>query len=117
MEKLKGTKTPRYRAIKINSASLGLSLEPVLGEVTAKCFQEDLISKNDRDKAKNQRELKSDRSGGLVDAILDKIESHSKWYDVFMKILEEFPELDDTVRDITTSFTTASGSSSGSGMH
>ncbi len=130
----KGKKTSEYQAIKNNYASLKLSLQQVLGEVTAKCFEKDLIGKDDKTTANNLRESKSVRSGGLVDAILDKIESHSKWYEVFMKILEEYTELDDTVRDITTSFTaasgsfsrsgdittfftTASGSSSGSGMH
>ena len=112
-----GTKTPQYKAIKKNSVGLKLSLQPVLGEVTAKCFQEELISKNYRDIAKNQRELKSVRSRGLVDAILDKIEAHSKWYEVFMKILEEFTELNDTVQNITTSFTTTSGNPSRSGMY
>ncbi len=113
----KGTKTPQYKAIKSNSAGLSLSLEPVLREVTVKCFEKDLISKAGRDTANNQYELKSVRSGGLVNTILDKIESHIKWYEVFMKILEEFTELDDIVQDITTSFTTASGSSSRSGKH
>ncbi len=113
----KGTKTPQYKAIKSHSTGLSLSLEQVLREVTAKCFETDLISKAGRDTANNQYELKSVRSGGLVNTILDKIESHIKWYEVFMKILEEFTELDDIVRDITTSFTTASGSSSRSGKH
>ncbi len=110
----RGERTPQYRAIKSNYASLELSLEPVLGAVTAKCFEKDLISRNGRDTANNQRESKSFRSGGLVDAILDKIETHSKWYDLFMKILEEFTVLDDIAQDIITA---ASGSSSRSGMH
>ncbi len=113
----KGTKTPQYKAIKCNSAGLSLSLQQVLREVTAKCFEKDLISRAGRDTANNQRELKSVRSGFLISTILDKIESHIKWYEVFMKILEEFTELDDIVQDITTSFTTASGSSSRSGKH
>ncbi len=113
----KGMKTPQYKAIKSNSATLNLCLQQVLREVTAKCFEKDLISKADRDTANNQSELESTRSGGLVNTILDKIESHIKWYEVFMEILEEFTELNDIVQDITTSFTTASGSSSRSGKH
>ncbi len=63
----RGEKTSQYKAIKSNYAGLGLSLEPVLGAVTAECFEKDLISSAERDRAKNQRELKSDRSGGLTD--------------------------------------------------
>ncbi len=63
----KGERTPQYRAIKKNYASLGLSLEQVLRGVTAKCFEKDLISTTERDKANNERESKADRSGGLVD--------------------------------------------------
>ncbi len=101
-------RTPHYKAIKSNYDSLKLNLEQVLAAVTGKCFQEELISKDGRDTAKNPREQKSVRSEGLVDIILDKIESDSKWYRIFMKILGEFTELDDIVRDITKSFTTAS---------
>ncbi len=108
----KGKKTSEYQAIKNNYAGLKLSLQQVLGEVTAKCFEKDLIGKDDKTTANDLRESKSFRSGGLVDAILDKIESHSKWYGVFMNILEGFTELNDIAQDITTSFTTASGSSS-----
>ena len=104
------------RAIENNYASLGLSLEQVLWGVTAKCFEKDLISTAERDRANNERESKAVRSGGLVDTILKKIESHIKWYDIFMKILKEFTELEDIERDITKSFTTTSGSSSRSGM-
>ncbi len=96
-------KTPEYEAIKVNSTSLGSSLKPVLREVTAKCFEKSLIGKDRRDRANNQRELESDRSRDLVNTILDKIESHIKWYEVFMEILEEFTELDDIVQAITKS--------------
>ncbi len=113
----KGTETPQYKAIKSNFADLSLCLEQVLREVTAKCFEKDLINKASRDTANNQKQLNSVRSGGLINTILYKIESHIKWYEVFMEILEEFTELDDIVQDITTSFTTASGSSSRSGKH
>ena len=99
----KGMKTPEYEAIQFNSTSLGSNLEPVLRKVTAKCFEINLIGKDRRDKANDQRELESVRSGDLVNTILDKIESHSRWYEVFMKILEEFTELNDIVRAITTS--------------
>ncbi len=34
-----------------------------------------------RDTENNQNALKSVRSGGFVDTILNKIESHSKWYE------------------------------------
>ena len=112
----KGEKTPQYRAIKSNYTGLGSSLQQVLREVTAKCFEKDLISTAERDRANNQTEPEAVRSGGLVDTILKKIESNIKWYDVFMKILKEFTELEDIERDITTSFTTTSGSSSRSGI-
>ncbi len=113
----KGEETPQYRAIKSNYADLGSSLEPVLRRVTAKCFEKYLISTAERDRANNQREPEAVRSGGLVDTILRKIESDIKWYDIFMKILKEFTDLDGIVQAITTSFTTASGSSSRSGMY
>ncbi len=107
----KGEKTPQYKAIKSNYTDLGSSLE----RVTAKCFEKNLISTTERDRANNQRESEAVRSGDLVDTILKKIKSNIKWYDVLMEILKEFTELDDIERDITTSFTTASGSSSRSG--
>ena len=102
--KEKGEKTPQYRAIKSNYTDLGSSLEPVLRRVTAKCFEKDLISTAERDKANNKGEPEAERSGGLVDTILKKIESNIKWYDIFMKILKELTELDDIVQTITTSF-------------
>ena len=113
----RGTGTPQYRVIKDNYSGLGLNLEPVLRRVTAKCFDKYLIGTFERDRANSQRETVAVRSGGLVDTILKKIESNIKWYDVFMKILKEFPELEGIVHDITTSFTTASGNSSRSGMY
>ncbi len=114
----KGMKTPQYRAIKSNSTSLNLNLEEVLREVTAKCFEKDLISRAGRDTANNQCKVKSVRSGGLVNTILDKIESHIKWYEVFMKILDEFTELYDIVQDITRTFNSyCFWSSSRSGKH
>ncbi len=113
----KGEKTPQYRAIKNNYAGLGSSLQQVLLKVTANCFEKELIGTTERDRANNQREPEAVRSGGLVDAILKKIKINIRWHEVFMRILEEFTELDDIVQDITTSFTTASGSSSGSGMY
>ncbi len=82
-------RTPQYRANGINSASLELRLQHVLGKVTAKCFWKDLISRKDRNSANNERESTSVRSGDLVDAIF---ESHSKWYKIFMEILEEYIE-------------------------
>ena len=112
----KGERTPQYRAIKNNYTSLGLSLEPVLRGVTSKCFEKDLISTAEKDRANNRRDPEAVRSGGLVDTILKKIKSNIKWYDVFMKILKEFAELEDIERDITRSFTTTSGSSSRSGI-
>ncbi len=111
----KGEKTPQYKAIKSNYTGLISSLEPVLRRVTAKCFEKDLISTTERDRANDQRDPEAVRSGGLVDAILKKIKSNIKWYDVLMEILKEFTELEDIERDITRSFTTTSGSSSGSG--
>ncbi len=75
----KGEKTPQYKAIISNYADLGSSLEPVLREVTAKCFEEDLISTAEKDRANDQREPESVRSGGLVDTILKKIESNIQW--------------------------------------
>ena len=113
----KGEKTPQHKAIKSNYADLGSSLEQVLWEVTKKCFEKELIGTTDRDRANNQREPEAVRSGVLVDTILKKIKSNIRWYEIFMKILEEFTQLDEIVQDITSSFTTASGSSSGSGMH
>ncbi len=112
----KGEKTPQYKAIKSNYAGLGLSLEPVLLEITGNCFEKNLISTTERDRANDQRP-EAVRSKGLVDTILKKIKSNIKWYEIFMKILEEFTELDDIVQDIATSLTTTSGSSSRSGMH
>ena len=106
-------KTPQYIAIKENCTDLASSLVQVLEGVTGKCFESGLISKKEWDTAYSQREKKS--SEGLVGTILDKIKSHIKWYEVFIKILAEYTELDDIVRDITTSFTTASGNSSRSG--
>ncbi len=85
------------------NAGLKLSLQQVLGAVTAKCFEKDLIGKDDKNTANNLGYSKSVRSQGLVDAILDKIESHSKWYVVFMEILEGFAVLNDIVQDIKTS--------------
>ncbi len=104
-------KTPEYEAIQVNSTSLGSSLEPVLREVTAKCFEKSLIGKDCRDRANNQREQESVRPGDLVNTILDKIESHIKWYEVFMEILEEFTELNDIVQAITTSLAACRSSS------
>ncbi len=63
----RGEKTSQYRANKSNYAGLVSSLEPVLGAVTAECFEKDLISSAERVRANNQRELKSDRSGGFTD--------------------------------------------------
>ncbi len=101
----RGERTPQYRAIKSNYAGLVSSLEPVLWGVTAKCFEKDLISTTERDRANDHRDPKAVRSGGLVDTILKKIESHIKWYDIFMKMLKEFTDLDGIVQTITTSFT------------
>ncbi len=105
-----GEKTPQYRAIKSNYTGLGSSLEPVLRRVTAKCFEKYLIGTPERDRANSKREPEVDRAGDLVDIILKKIKSNIKWYEVFMKILEEFTELESRVQAITTSFTTTSGS-------
>ena len=101
----RGERTPQYRAIKSNYAGLGSSLEPVLLVVTAKCFEKDLISTTEKDRANDQRDPEAVRSGRLVDTILKKIESHIKWYDIFMEILEQFTDLDGIVQAITTSFT------------
>ncbi len=98
----RGTKTPQYKAIKSNYTDLGSSLEPVLRRVTAKCFEKNLISTTEKDKANNKGEPKAERSEDLVDTILKKIESNIKSYDIFMKILKELTELDDIVQTITT---------------
>ncbi len=96
MDKKRGCSTPEYRAVRGHYLQLALNFEPILPRLTAKCFERDLISVNERDAINNKRQPLFDRSTLLLDSLLKKIELDHKRYNVlFSIILRDFPELED----------------------
>ncbi len=88
--KLSGRNTLQYNAIRKNYYHIVLSFAQVLTKLKALCFEKELISTNEWD---DPRQPLYDRSEALLMMILRKVELHQKWYDVFLTVLDEFPEL------------------------
>ncbi len=105
--KLIGRNTLQYKAIRSNYYHIILNFEQVLTKLTALCFEKELISTNERD---DPRQPLYDRSEALLMRILRKVELHQKWYDVFLTVLEEFPELSDIKLSIESSYASEDGS-------
>ncbi len=88
--KQSGCKTLQYKAIRSKYYHLILNFEQVLPKLKALCFQKELIASNERhDPSQSLYELSED----LLVSILRKVELHQKWYDEFLTVLDEFPEL------------------------
>ncbi len=101
--KLSGCNTPQYKAIRKNYTHIVLNFEQVLTKLKALCFEKELIATNE---SVDPRQPLYDLSGDLLRSILKKVELHQKWYDVFLTVLDEFPELRDiklTIQDFYAS--------------
>ncbi len=89
LNRKKGRNTPQYQVIRSHYFNLVLNFESVLPQFTAKCFEKQLISTNDKDASNNTRQPSFDRSRALLDSILKKIEIDSEWYVVLLNILQD----------------------------
>ncbi len=96
-----GRNTLQYKAIRNNYYHIVLNFEQVLTKLKALCCEKELVSTNERD---DPRQPLYDRSETLLVMILRKVELHQKWYDVFLTVLEEFPELSDIKLSIESSY-------------
>ncbi len=90
--KLSGRNTLQYKAIRKNYTHIILNFVQVLTKLKALCFEKELIATNEN---VDPRQPLYDQSDDLLRNILKKVEFHQKWYDVFLIVLDEFPELRD----------------------
>ena len=87
----------KYTVLRENFHQLVVSCEHVLPQLLAKCFEKQLLSKNELN-ISGQNEY--EKSKLFVEKVLDRVETDSKWYDVFWKIISEIPDLKDIANDI-----------------
>ncbi len=105
--KQSGRSTLQYKAIRKNYYHIVLNLEQVLTKITTLCFEKEIISTTERD---DPRQPLYDQSAALLRKILSKVELDQKWYDVFLTVLDEFPELSDIKDSIESSYASEEGS-------
>ncbi len=104
LNRKKGRNTSQYQVLQSHYFNLVLNFESVLPQFTAKCFEKQLISTNDKEESNNKRQPLFDRSKALLDGILKKIEIDSEWYVVLLNILQDFPELEHIRCELNESF-------------
>ena len=93
----RGSTSSKYTILRDNFYQLVISCEHLLPQLLAKCFEKQLVSKNELNiTAQNDFE----KSISFVQKILDRVETDSKWFDEFFKIISEIPELKDIANDI-----------------
>ncbi len=105
--KLIGSNTPRYKAIRSNNTHIILHFEQVLTKLKALCFEKELIASNE---SADPRQPLYVQSEDLSRSVLKKIGLHQKWYDIFMTVLDNFPELKDIKHSIEKSYALEDGS-------
>ena len=81
-----------YRAIRNNYYHIVLNFEQVLSKLKALCFEKELIATNESVDPRQSFYERSEASEALLVSILKKVELHQKWYDIFLTVLDEFPD-------------------------
>ena len=93
----RGSTSIKYTVLRENFYQLVISCEHLLPQLVAKCFEKQLLNRNELN-ITGQNEFK--KSASFVQKILDRVETDSKWYDEFLKIIFEFSELKDIANNI-----------------
>ena len=97
-----GCNTPKYKVIRGNFYPLIVHFEQVLPQLAVKAFGKELITNSDMLAASNTSQPSFERSTGLLNIILKRIECDQNWYDVLVEILGEFHELHDIKSEVET---------------